>query len=898
MIGKPLTFFLILLIPILLICSFRLYSDYQQEQLRVLGSRTIPAYICLNPLSPEDPIVSFNYDASVSYGTTPPYDARDNPVYYFIWDVVVGTALGTQSDPLSDLISQGDTVLIKPNMVAASGAAYSHPSVVRPLIDMAVTAGATKIWVGDGSPGFTNGEKYLLDTKYVAMVEALDTKHANIEIRIVNLNDRGTNKKWRWINLDQNSAFAGSSYTDYDMGYYDVTLYNHQYYKTADSYGINPNGQAMGWYAISEYVLDSDVIINVPKMKNHWTNIVTLALKNLVGITVASTYDNSDAGFVRIPHNKKGDARGSYDVTFGNDVLWRSILDLNRIVLYADSQGSVRSTKQRKYFNVLDGIVANEKNAAGSDPYDMKIALASIDPVALDAVGARLMGYNFKKLPGIEEAGLVNHHLVGTISRDLIVIIGDTIDSRFNHIFEYYNVWAQYAQQDSLALTDFTAPSIASVTSQISGTTLTVTSTISGAQYAYILYKEGGIQKYIKMTPTGSTFSGVIPNQYLQYKILAIDNNFNTAHSQLYTNTGDLECLQLEQVTVYVDGRGGQTTKTYSSSKTYKITASGTYQYWFPAQPDGIADAEWSELTSHGHPGWHKGEGENVHPVPHYLDLSIDGANIDWGAYNANHIYSVNLPGKNAKFKFNITDSFAKDNAGSLSVSISDCGQDGGGEDSTCSSKNGQPCSSGQSCVGGRFINSSDHGELCCIIGTCIDVSTNCPTGVSYDRTIPCTPMPLNVSQPPGTLRTCTVRGIEISSVESAIIKFKVFDVDSDQEGSFKVNFGSWNPISVTGDNTEMEFCHEIPLSNLDSGSNTLGFRFDSNLGGLTQGYFVRAASILIKSKDQIADVSKDGVVDIQDLILVIRAFGTSEHDLTGDGTVDVKDLLVVINNL
>jgi len=47
-----------------------------------------------------------------------------------------------------------------------------------------------------------------------------------------------------------------------------------------------------------------------------------------------------------------------------------------------------------------------------------------------------------------------------------------------------------------------------------------------------------------------------------------------------------------------------------------------------------------------------------------------------------------------------------------------------------------------------------------------------------------------------------------------------------------------------------------------------------------------------------VADLNKDRVVDIFDLVLLVRAFGTYEYDLTGDGTVDVQDLLVIIQKL
>ncbi len=45
-------------------------------------------------------------------------------------------------------------------------------------------------------------------------------------------------------------------------------------------------------------------------------------------------------------------------------------------------------------------------------------------------------------------------------------------------------------------------------------------------------------------------------------------------------------------------------------------------------------------------------------------------------------------------------------------------------------------------------------------------------------------------------------------------------------------------------------------------------------------------------------DLNQDGVIDVIDLVLLVRAFGTSEHDLTVDGVVNVSDLLLIIKKL
>ena len=43
-------------------------------------------------------------------------------------------------------------------------------------------------------------------------------------------------------------------------------------------------------------------------------------------------------------------------------------------------------------------------------------------------------------------------------------------------------------------------------------------------------------------------------------------------------------------------------------------------------------------------------------------------------------------------------------------------------------------------------------------------------------------------------------------------------------------------------------------------------------------------------------DVNGDGVVNIQDLVIVANAFGKAEPDLNGDGIVNIQDLVIVAN--
>lgn len=78
----------------------------------------------------------------------------------------------------------------------------------------------------------------------------------------------------------------------------------------------------MGWYAISDYVLNATVIINVAKMKCHGYMINTLCLKNNLGVTLGSTFPEIENATWRIAHvrTRQDFDQTQYETNFGNDI--------------------------------------------------------------------------------------------------------------------------------------------------------------------------------------------------------------------------------------------------------------------------------------------------------------------------------------------------------------------------------------------------------------------------------------------------------------------------------------------------------------------------------------------------------------------------------------------------
>ena len=80
---------------------------------------------------------------------------------------------------------------------------------------------------------------------------------------------------------------------------------------------------------------------------------------------------------------------------WGNDTCWRSALDINKILLYGTVDGVLAETQTRKYFSLIDGIIAGDEiGPLAPSPRREGVLVAGFDPLSVDRVATQIMGFD------------------------------------------------------------------------------------------------------------------------------------------------------------------------------------------------------------------------------------------------------------------------------------------------------------------------------------------------------------------------------------------------------------------------------------------------------------------------------------------------------------------------
>ncbi|MDI7266637.1 MAG: DUF362 domain-containing protein [Myxococcota bacterium] len=343
----------------------------------------------------------------------------------------------------------------------------THGSVLRPILDYALRAAGPRGSVcvvdtpvegcdlEDVVEGLGVGDLLRWYRSRGRSVELLDLRHFRVVPRMLLDDARRMGRSWN-LGLLLRERLAGDprGYAVVDLGersrFAEVARrgerlrFHRSHQRTPAPHHVGGRHE----YSIPRTLLEADVVVNIPKMKTHKKSGVTLALKSCMGLTnekywlphytagtpardgdeypeappFAVRWENRLQRFplpfdhsliARAPRLDDGGARagmlhgwiveGSWQ---GNDTVWRTALDLNRILFHADRDGRLRDgAPLRRYLAIVDGIVAGEgEGPLASTPRNAGLLVAGCDPALVDLACLRAMGLCEDAVPMVRRA--------------------------------------------------------------------------------------------------------------------------------------------------------------------------------------------------------------------------------------------------------------------------------------------------------------------------------------------------------------------------------------------------------------------------------------------------------------------------------------------------------------
>ncbi len=366
-------------------------------------------------------------------------------------------------NPLGEFIRPGQQVLLKPNWGrhyhGAGGDLFSvitHPSVIRAILDYVLIAlkGRGNVIIGDAPIQSADMEALMVATEMPRLLAQMSA--GGVELGVCDFRENVC------VRDEQGRIVSHESLPGDPNGYYRVEVGQasalHEIGRHAERFRVtNYDPRAMRAhhtadhheYLIAGTVLRSDVVINIPKLKTHRKAGLTCCLKNTVGINGSKDYlphhrtgatkDGGDEYLHRsfwkrlgarlldaiearpghvtnraayaglrvcrcLARNFAGDpyAEGSW---YGNDTIWRMVVDLNRVLRFANSDGVLVETAQRRIFNIVDAvIVGGGEGPLRPDAVHAGMVLAGPESATVDAFAARLIGLAPQKIPLLREA--------------------------------------------------------------------------------------------------------------------------------------------------------------------------------------------------------------------------------------------------------------------------------------------------------------------------------------------------------------------------------------------------------------------------------------------------------------------------------------------------------------
>jgi uncharacterized protein (DUF362 family) len=411
-----------------------------------------------NGMANSFPNHSFNPKVSIARLPSPTYSletGEDNSLSHSLAHLADTMNWSQNACPFGNVIPSGARVLIKPNLVlhrnegpGGNDCLITHPSLIRAAVDAALKSEAAEVLVGDAP---IQG----CDFNLLMRESGLESWAANLmkrDLRFKGIRDfrRTACVLVHGVRVAEEDLQSADEFIFFDLGRdsllepvsdngnrFRVAWYDPRLMANTHHLGVHQ-------YLVSRAVIDADVIINLPKLKTHKKAGVTCALKNLIGINGNKEYlphhrvGGSAHGGDCYPGNgvvkraleyvtdrqnlsssyaeatlwhlfvallarasrMQGDRLGTDGSWHGNDTIWRTCLDLNRILLYGRSDATMSDQIQRRVIHIADAIIAGQGNGPlAPDPLPLGMLLGGDSASAVDWAAALLLGFDPEKIP-------------------------------------------------------------------------------------------------------------------------------------------------------------------------------------------------------------------------------------------------------------------------------------------------------------------------------------------------------------------------------------------------------------------------------------------------------------------------------------------------------------------
>lgn len=324
-------------------------------------------------------------------------------------------SLGLDPDnPFKDIVKPGMRVFIKPNWVASRWrqscphrddlyCVITHPAVIEAVADRVAKAlhGEGEIIIADNPSIDAVFEELMqftgirrLQDKYTVPCRIYDLR----PLVCKDLKDYGQRDKMAPQPGDPLGEVQVNLGKDSLLHDVDSTLFRGVFNEREETVAAHTGDNQL--YTFSRSLYDADVYISIPKLKTHQKVGATLNLKGLVGSITQKNQlvhwrvGTPETGGDEYPDRRAYEAAQHAKVTHRgahpcNDTIWRMVADLYQALL----------TKERRYFTIIDGIMAGE----GHGPFcptskHANTLIGGCDLLHTDIAAVRYMGFDPTKI--------------------------------------------------------------------------------------------------------------------------------------------------------------------------------------------------------------------------------------------------------------------------------------------------------------------------------------------------------------------------------------------------------------------------------------------------------------------------------------------------------------------